>query len=60
MRILIRFILVGGDATKNNYQFSLGGKDSVLKYINYIYDNSTIYLDRKYKKVLELKSRLEK
>lgn len=48
------------DATKNSYQFSLGGKDSILRYISYIYDNSTIYLDRKYKKVLELKSRLEK
>lgn len=48
------------DNSKNSYQLSFSGIISILKYINFIYKDATIYLDRKYQKVLELKSRFKK
>lgn len=48
------------EENKNNFQFSFGGNPSVIKYLHQIYDDATVYLDRKYKKVLEIYSRFEK
>lgn len=45
---------------KNTYQLSFGGTISIINYIDYLYKNATIFLDRKYQKVLELKSRFKK
>lgn len=45
---------------KNTYELSYGGTASIVNYLHQIYDNATIYLDRKYQKVLEVYSRFEK
>lgn len=41
--------------TTNNYSLCLGGNAKVEKILDNLYLNSTIYLDRKYKKYLEFK-----
>lgn len=41
---------------KNNYYLSYGGKNKTLSIMNYLYHNSEIYLERKYKKFITLKS----
>lgn len=41
---------------KNNYYISYGGKNKTLSIMEYLYDNSNIYLDRKYKKYIILKN----
>lgn len=48
------------DSTKNNYQLSFGGTLSIMNYVNYLYEDASVFLDRKYQKVLELKSRFKK
>lgn len=48
------------EENKNNFQFSFGGNPSVIKYLHQIYDDATVYLDRKYQKVLEIYGRFEK
>ena len=45
---------------KNTYELSYGGTVSIVKYLHQIYDNATIYLDRKHQKALEVYSRFEK
>ena len=37
---------------KNNYTTSIGNKTKTLKFLNYIYEDSSVYLDRKYFKYL--------
>ena len=44
------------DDDKNNYYISYGGKYKTLNIMNYLYEDSSIHLDRKYKKYLNLKS----
>lgn len=34
----------------NSYQLGITGRNSTISFLNYIYDNSNIYLERKYKK----------
>lgn len=41
---------------KNNYYLSFGGRYKTLSVMNYLYDKSEVYLDRKYKKFILLKS----
>lgn len=43
----------------NNYSINFGGTHSIIKYLNQIYENCSIYLERKYQKVLEIYSRFE-
>ena len=40
---------------KNNYTLEIGGKKQVELILDYLYNDATIYLDRKYKKYLEFK-----
>lgn len=40
---------------KNNYYISYGGKNKVYSIMNYLYESSTVYLDRKMEKYLILK-----
>lgn len=40
---------------KNNFYISYGGRRKTLSIMNYLYENSSIYLDRKYKKYIDLK-----
>lgn len=40
----------------NNYRFCFKGKKDINEIIEYLYKDATIYLDRKYKKVLEFKA----
>lgn len=46
------------DDNKNNYYISYGGKYKTYSIMNYLYENSTIYLDRKREKYEILKSSL--
>ena len=41
---------------KNNYYLSFGGKNKTLSIMQYLYDYSNIYLDRKYEKFIILKN----
>ena len=36
------------------YYYELGGNIQLIKFYHYLYDDSTIYLDRKYEKFKEL------
>lgn len=38
---------------KNNYTSTIGGNVKVIRILNILYSNATVYLDRKYKKYLE-------
>ena len=60
MRITVLFILDGKITPKIVISYHFGGTTSILKYINFIYKDAIVYLDRKYQKVLELKSRFKK
>lgn len=40
----------------NNYDLEYGGNKQTLNILNYLYDNSNIYLDRKYERYLLLKN----
>ena len=40
----------------NNYSLEIGGNKQVLKILDHLYGDSTIYLDRKYEKYLEFKT----
>lgn len=42
--------------TDSCYYFSIGGNLQVLNILNWLYEDSTVYLDRKYEKYIELKS----
>lgn len=48
------------DREVNNYQVNIGGNVKVDKMLDWIYKDSTIYLDRKYKKYLEIKSKYKR
>lgn len=37
------------------YGFTIGGKNQILKYLNWLYKDATIYMERKYQKYLEFK-----
>ena len=39
----------------NNYSFNVGGNIQVLRILDTLYKNATIYLDRKYEKYKEVK-----
>lgn len=41
---------------KDNYYFSIGGNIQVLKLLDYIYKDSTVHLERKYQRYLDLKT----
>ncbi|MBR2246274.1 MAG: hypothetical protein IJ880_04500 [Bacilli bacterium] len=41
---------------KNNYCLEIGSKENLMKFSNAIYNDATIYLDRKYKRYLRLKA----
>lgn len=41
---------------KNNYYISYGGRIKTFKIMDYMYNNCTIYLNRKYNKYIDLKS----
>jgi len=45
--------------SSNSYQLGLSGRNSYLNFFNYIYDNSTIYLDRKHEFYIANKGLLE-
>ena len=45
------------EINKNNFSFNYGGKKSILNILDKFYLNPSIYLERKYKKVLEVYSR---
>lgn len=42
------------DTNKNNYQINCGRVNDCLNFLDYMYSNATIYLDRKYNKYQEL------
>ena len=42
--------------SNDNFDIDIGGNVQVLKILNYIYKDATIYLDRKHKRYLELQS----
>jgi intein-encoded DNA endonuclease-like protein len=42
--------------TPNVYSFTKGGKDSVIVWLDYMYEGSTVHLNRKYEKYLSIKS----
>lgn len=42
------------DRENNNYQINIGGNINTKKILNYLYKDSNIYLNRKYKKYLEI------
>lgn len=44
---------------KNNYYISFGGKNKTFAIVKWLYENSNIYLERKYKKYLNLKDMVE-
>lgn len=44
------------DNENNTYYLSYGGVNKTLNIMNYLYDNSEIYLDRKYAKFITLKA----
>ena len=44
------------DNEKNNYYLSFGGRNKTLSIMDYLYKNSNIYLDRKYRKYIILKN----
>lgn len=44
----------------NNYQINCGRTLDTIQFLHYMYDNSTIYLDRKYKKYITLLENREK
>lgn len=41
------------DKTKNNYQINCGRANDCLSFLNFMYKDATIYLDRKYKRYQE-------
>ena len=43
---------------KNNYSLDISGNRQAYTFLTELYDNSTIYLERKYKRYLELKNTL--
>lgn len=43
------------ERNNNNYYFSLGGNKQVLEMLDYLYGDSTIYLDRKYERYINFK-----
>lgn len=45
---------VGSDV--NNYYISIGGNKQVLSILSYLYDDSTVYLERKYQRFVQLKT----
>lgn len=47
------------DRHNDNYDIDIGGNRNVLKIMNFIYDNSTIFLERKYDVYLKLLSRCQ-
>lgn len=44
---------------KNNYYISFGGKNKTFAIVKWLYENSSIYLERKYKKYMVLKDMVE-
>jgi hypothetical protein len=44
------------DRNVNNYTLEIGGKKQVERILEYMYNDATIYLDRKYEKYLEFKN----
>lgn len=46
------------DRNVNNYSITIGGNIQVARILNYMYNNATIYLERKYNRYLELKKQL--
>ncbi len=44
----------------NAYELSIGGNNQVKEIANYLYNDSTVYLDRKYEKYLEMLKYVEK
>jgi hypothetical protein len=44
----------------NNWQVNIGGNIQVLKILNALYSDTSIYLERKYKKYLELQDYMKK
>lgn len=48
------------DSDKNNWSLGFGGTKSIINILHFLYDNSSVYLDRKYEKVLKAYSRFEK
>lgn len=47
------------DRNNDNYDIDIGGNRNVLKIMNFIYDNATIFLERKYNIYLKLLSRCQ-
>lgn len=45
------------ERNNNNYYFSIGGNKQILRLLEDIYKDATIYLDRKYEKYLEMLER---
>lgn len=41
-------ICKGKKNNKNNYYFSIGGNNQIAKVLNYLYKDTTVYLERKY------------
>lgn len=44
----------------NAYELTIGGSEQVKRITKYMYENSTVYLDRKYEKYLEMLKYVEK
>ena len=38
----------------DNYSLSIGGNKQVLKIVSSLYENASVYLDRKYEKYLKM------
>lgn len=47
------------DRDNNNYQINIGGNKKVINLLNWMYKDSTIYLERKYEKYLEIVNKYE-
>jgi transposase-like protein len=46
------------DSKKNNYQFDIGGRLQVVKIGDFMYNNASVFLDRKYQRYVELRDRI--
>ena len=42
---------------ENTYYYSLGGHSQVIQFYHILYDNATIYMERKYNRFQELLSK---
>lgn len=47
------------DRPVNNFTFTIGGNKQVLYFVDYLYKDATVYLDRKYEKAKEMKRMYE-